>query len=146
MGMFLTRLVPPGLSIQESIKRIKDQGGLFCAQHPFDNFRSDSLKAEIMEEIVDQIDLVETFNARTPLLNSSKQARRFAEAHDLPACAGSDAHATGEIGNAYVEMPEFKGPEDFLQALRQGKICGHRTNPLCHFNSMFAKLKKRCRR
>lgn len=143
MGMFLTHHIPPGLSIQESIKRIKDQGGLFCAQHPFDKFRSDALQADVMNEVVNQIDLVEVFNARTPLLNTSKQARRFAEEHNLPACAGSDAHAAGEIGNAYVEMPEFNGKEDFLQALKQGTVYGHRASPFCHFNSLLAKLRKR---
>ena len=51
MGMFLKELVPSGLSIEESIRRIKEQGGLLCAQHPFDKFRADALKAEVMDEI-----------------------------------------------------------------------------------------------
>ena len=60
----------------------------------------------------------------------------------FPARAGSDAHAAYEIGNAYVEMPEFKGKEDFLQALSQGKVFGHRANPLSHFTSLWSRLKK----
>jgi predicted metal-dependent phosphoesterase TrpH len=142
MGMFLNELVPSGLSIEESIRRIKEQGGLFCAQHPFDKIRQDALKADVMDEIAGQIDLVEVFNARSPLLNSSNQALKFAQQHNLPGCAGSDAHAAFEIGNAYVEMPEFKGREDFLAALAQGKVFGHRASPLTHFNSLWARLKK----
>jgi len=142
MGMFLKELVPSGLSLEESIQRIKNQGGLFCAQHPFDKFRSDALKAETMDEIVYQIDVVEVFNARNPLLRSSQQARQFAQKHHLPGTAGSDAHAAYEIGNAYVDMPEFKGKEDFLQALSQGKIHGRRANPLTHFNSLWSRFKK----
>jgi len=142
MGMFLEELIPRGLSLEESIRRIKEQGGLFCAQHPFDKFRPDALKAETMDEIADQIDLVEIFNARNPLVRSSDQAREFALAHNLPGCAGSDAHAAFEIGNAWVEMPEFKGKEDFLDALRQGTVYGHRASPLTHLHSMWAKLKK----
>jgi predicted metal-dependent phosphoesterase TrpH len=143
MGMFLKELVPSGLSMEESIRRIKEQGGLLCAQHPFDKFRSDALKSEVMDEIAGQIDVVEVFNARNPLLRSSRQARRFAQAHNLPGCAGSDAHAPYEIGNAYVEMPEFKDREDFLQALAQAKVFGHRANPLSHFSSMWSRIKKK---
>ena len=143
MGMFLKELIPSGLSIDESIDRIKKQGGLFCAQHPFDKFRSDALKKEVMDEIADRIDLVEVFNARNPLLSSSQQAKEFAGAHKLPGSVGSDAHAAAEIGNAYIEIPEFQTKEEFLSALVQGKVFGHKASPLTHFNSMFARLKKK---
>ncbi len=140
MGMFLEELVPSGLSMEESIRRIKAQGGLLCAQHPYDKFRADALKAEVLERIVKQIDVVEVFNARNPLLRSSKQARVFAEAHHLPCTAGSDAHAGYEIGNAYVKLPEFKGPADFIQALSQGQIYGHRTNLFSRLSSLWARI------
>ncbi len=141
MGMFLSETVPSGFSLEESIKRIKDQGGLFCAQHPFDRIRPDSLKADVMDEIARQIDVVEVFNARN-LLDSSRMALAFAQSHHLPGIAGSDAHAAYEIGNAYVEMPEFKGKEDFLQAVMQGTVHGHRTNPLTRFASIWARIRK----
>ncbi len=142
MGMFLQELVPSGLSLEESIARIKSQGALFCAQHPFDKFRKEALDAATMDRVADQIDLVEVFNARNPLLSSSQKARSFAEAHHLPGCAGSDAHAAFEIGNAYVEMPEFSGKEDFLQSLARGQVYGHRTTPLTHLCSIMARIKK----
>jgi predicted metal-dependent phosphoesterase TrpH len=100
------------------------------------------LKAEVMDNIADQIDVVEVFNARNPLLRSSQQARIFAEKHHLPGTAGSDAHAAYEIGNAYVVLPEFKGREDFLQALVRGKVYGHRTSPLSRFSSIWARIKR----
>jgi predicted metal-dependent phosphoesterase TrpH len=142
MGMFLKELVPSGLSMEESIARIKEQGGLLCAQHPFDKFRKDALNAETMDKIAERIDLVEVFNARNPLLRSSRLAKNFALKHSLPGSAGSDAHAASEIGNAYVEMPEFKGQEDFLEALARGKIYGHRASLLSHFTSLFARVRK----
>jgi predicted metal-dependent phosphoesterase TrpH len=142
MGMFLKNKIPSGLSMEESIRLIKEQGGLLCAQHPFDKIRPDSLKREVMEKIRGQIDLVEVFNARNLLNGSSKQARQFAQAHHLPGSAGSDAHAAYEIGNAFVEMPEFKGRDDFLQALNRGKIHGRRTNPISRFSSVWARMKK----
>ncbi len=143
MGLFLQELVPSGLSLKESICRIKDQGGLFCTQHPFDNFRKEALNAETMDEIAGQIDLVEIFNARNPLIRSSEQARQFALDHHLPGCAGSDAHTSREIGNAYVMMPEFQNKKDFLPALLQGTVYGHKASFFIHFFSLWARLKKK---
>jgi predicted metal-dependent phosphoesterase TrpH len=142
MGMFLKELVPSGLSIEKSIRLIKNQGGLLCTPHPFDKFRGSALDARTMNEIAGQIDVVEIFNARNPLLRSSRLAKQFAIEHHLPGSAGSDAHAPYEIGNAYLEIPEFKGREDFLQALSRAKVFGHRANPLSHFSSFWSRLKK----
>jgi predicted metal-dependent phosphoesterase TrpH len=142
MGMFLTRQVPSGLSMEKSIRLIKEQGGLLCAQHPFDKVRPDSLKSEVMDRIAAEIDVVEVFNARNPLKNSSVLAAKFAQDHDLPGCAGSDAHSAYEIGSTYIEMPEFKGKDGFLQALRQGKITARRTSPIGRLSSLTARFKK----
>ncbi len=140
--MFLKEKVPSGLSMQESIRLIKEQGGLLCAQHPFDKFRADALKKEVMDEIASQLDIVEVFNARNPLLRSSQQAQKFAQEHNLPGGAGSDAHSAREIGNAYVEMPEFKNQKDYLQALAQATVFGRKASFFTHFYSLWSRLKK----
>ena len=49
----------------------------------------------------------------------------FAVELGLAAGAGSDAHVPDAIGAAYVEMPDFDGPDDFLVALRAGRVAGH---------------------
>ncbi len=141
IGLFLEELVPSHLSLEESIQRIKAQGGLVCVPHPFDGLRGSALGPVTLGEIAGQIDMVEVFNARSPLLRFSELARAFAQEHHLPGTAGSDAHAAYEIGNAFVEMPEFKGKEDFLQSLAQGTIHGHRTNPLSRLRSIWARVR-----
>jgi len=143
MGMFLKEHIPSGISIDEAISRIRAQGALVCLPHPFDMFRGIRLNNEKLEELVEQIDVIEVFNARSPFSRSSTKARAFARKYDIPGTAGSDAHSLNEIGNAYVEIPEFNGKDDFLQALRKGKISGHRSNPLVHFSSTWTSLKKR---
>jgi predicted metal-dependent phosphoesterase TrpH len=143
MGLFLEKTIPSGLSVAETISSIKAQGGLVGIPHPFDTIRKSALRTHIIEEIVDQIDMIETLNARVMLPKNSAKARAFAAKHGIAPSAGSDAHTLGEIGNAYVEMPEFNGRDDFLQALEKGKICGHMTNPLIHFASMWTKLRHR---
>jgi predicted metal-dependent phosphoesterase TrpH len=143
MGMFLKETIPSGLSVAETISRIRTQGGLVCIPHPRDRFRPSALDGDTLEEIADQIDIVEVFNARTLPFQSQNEVKAFAQKYGLKQSAGSDAHTLAEVGHAYVEMPEFASRDDFLEALAQGRICGHKTNPLAHFLSLGSRLKKR---
>ena len=141
MGMFLKEGIPSGLSVEETISRIKAQDALVSIPHPFDMFRHSALDSEIIEQLADQIDVIEVFNSRSLLHRSSAKAQLFAQKYGIPGSAGSDAHTAHEIGNAYVEVPEFNGRDDFLNALAQGGIVGRRTNPLVHLNSAWTRLK-----
>jgi len=141
MGMFLKESIPSGLSVVETISRIKAQGALVNIPHPFDIFRQSTLDSSIIENNIEQIDLMEVLNARYFLQRAAVKAQAFAQKHGIPQSAGSDAHTPDEIGNAYLAMPEFDGRDDFLQALKKGRVCGHRTTPLVHFNSVWARLK-----
>ena len=143
MGMFLRETIASGSSVEETLKLIKAQGGLVCIPHPFDRFRPSAMKRDTLERIVGQVDILEVFNARTMPLHSRGRLKAFAGEHNLHQSAGSDAHTLAEVGNAYVEMPEFNGRDDFLDALAKGRICGHSTNPLRHFYSLGNRIRKR---
>ena len=143
MGMFLKEGIQSGQSVNETISQIKAQDGLVCIPHPFDTLRHSALDAEVLEEILKQIDIVEVFNARSIIGWNAAKSRAFAAKYVITQGAGSDAHTPGEIGHAYVEMPEFKGRDDFLKALQQGKITGHRSSPFIHFASIWARLKNK---
>ena len=146
MGMFLQEEIPSGLSVEQTIERIRAQNGLICIPHPFDRLRYSALDGDIVEELAEQIDVIEVFNARSLLASHANKARLFAQKYGIRQSAGSDAHTAGEIGNAYVEMPEFKGRDDFLPALAKGKVVGHRTNPIIHFASIWSRLKSNQKR
>jgi hypothetical protein len=64
-------------------------------------------------------------NAKTPLATLNARAAEYAARHDLAAGAGSDAHVPDALGSAYVEMPDFDGPAEFLAAQRQAVVVGH---------------------
>ncbi|MFC2031770.1 PHP-associated domain-containing protein [Chloroflexota bacterium] len=145
-GIFLKESIPSGLSIEETISRIREQDGLVGAPHPFDTLVRVGLGEQIVEEIVEHIDFLEVFNARSPLLKASVQAKAFAQKYSIPQSAGSDAHSAYEIGYTFVEMLEFNGKEDFLQALSQGKIVARQASHLVHFASTWAKIKRKFKR
>jgi len=143
MGMFLKESVPNGLSVEETIACIRAQDGIVCIPHAFDVLRPSALDPKVMEEIAQEIEVIEVFNARSLLPHSSEKVLAFARKYDIAQSAGSDAHVPSSIGNAYVEMPAFVGRGDFIQALREGRITGRWTNPLTHFASAWNKLKNR---
>jgi len=142
MGMFLKESIPTGISIEQAISHIRTQDALVCLPHPFDTFRGLRINSTRLEELAEQIDIIEVFNARSPFLRASTKAQAFARKYDIPRIAGSDAHTLNEIGNTYVEIPEFNSKDDFLQALRKGKLSRHRTSLLVHFSSTWTRLKK----
>jgi hypothetical protein len=141
MGLFLSETIRNGLSPQETIAQIRDQGGLVSIPHPFGRSPLQSSNDLTSPGILSQVDIIEVFNARTIFPNSSTKAWKLASERGLAASAGSDAHTIGEIGRAYVEMPEFDGPSDFLDCLSRGKVLGHRSSPFVHFWSTWAKVR-----
>lgn len=142
-GLFLSQQIPKGLSPQETIDRIREQGGLVYIPHPFCRVRRSRLRRDVLEKIAPQIDIVEIFNSRTLLGRDNKRAKRFARKHGLPCGAGSDAHTAYEIGRAYVEMEEFQGEEEFLRNLAQGRVVGQLTAPLIHIITSLMKVYKK---
>ena len=142
MGLFLNEQIPRGLSPQETISRIRSQGGLVAIPHPFGRSLSWKSNPLTSAEILSKVDIIETFNSRTPFSSDIARARKLAKEQRKAASAGSDAHTVGEIGRAYVEMPEFTGPDDFLNSLAQGKIFGQQSSYLAHFSSTWARIRK----
>jgi len=142
MGMFLKETIPTNIPLAEAISRIKEQGGLVNVPHPFDTFTRVGLGGKTMEKIIGDIDIIEVLNARSPITTRSSQSFTFAEKYGKAGTAGSDAHTLMEIGNAYIEMPEFNGKDEFLTSLRQGKVNGKKASPFVHFGSLWARIKK----
>lgn len=143
IGWFLRDEIPKGLTPEDTVRAIREQGGLICVPHPFDRLRSSPLKTEALLRILPDVDAVEAFNARTTFRGDNTRSARFVREHGVVASAGSDAHWHGEIGSTWVEMPDFAGAEDFLAALRAGRIHGEIANPLVHLLSTLAKVRHR---
>ena len=143
IGWVRTDPVPTGLTPEETVRAIKEQGGLVCVPHPFDHFRRSPLKTAALLRIIADVNAVEAFNARTLLRSDNRKSREFAKEHGKLMSAGSDTHWHPELGGTYVEIPEFEGPRDFLEALRAGRIHGEVSNPIYHLISTIAKVRWR---
>jgi predicted metal-dependent phosphoesterase TrpH len=113
------------LPLPEAVGLIKSQGGLVYLPHPFDPGRSTLDPAISAQLCADGLaDVVEVFNAKIEDSEHNRQAAMLAARYDIPGAAGSDAHDPDGIGAAYLEMPDFDGPAEFLTALRRAEVCG----------------------
>ena len=146
LAWFLHESVPPGLTPEETIGRLRDQGAVISVSHPFDRLRHGAWQRHHLERIIDKVDAIEVFNARCLYAQDNERAHQFAQAHGLPGSVGSDAHSHPEYGRTLQLMRPFaQDPDDFLDALRTaGHMC-RISSPLVHFNSTAAKWVKRLR-
>lgn len=126
IGLFLTERVPIGVQPRQAAEMIRAQGALVYVPHPFDPMRR-NLAEPAMRDLAEHglIDAIEVLNAKTSLQSLNRQAAAFAAEHGLAAGAGIDAHVPLALGAAYVEMPDFDGPAEFLVSLRHGRVVGH---------------------
>jgi predicted metal-dependent phosphoesterase TrpH len=124
IGLFLTERIPYVLPVGDAVARIRAQGGLVYVPHPFDSLR-DSLGSAAERLCADGMaDIVEVFNAKIADPGPNAQAADLSRRWGLPAGAGSDAHDPPGIGAAYLEMPDFDGPGQFLAALEHARVVG----------------------
>ena len=145
IGLFLEEPVPPRLSPLETVKRVKDQGGLVSVPHPFDRIRPTAMKKRALLEILPWVDFLEGFNAHTVLSRYNQKGVDFAVEYSLPVVASSDSHSALELGRAYTEVPgDFldETPEGLLRAIGSGSCVGRRPNPLLLMAPGFAKVRK----
>ena len=113
VGLFLTQSVPDGLSLEDALRRVRDQGGVTVIPHP------DSAvvpPAESLRAVHDLIDCHEGLTAARPAAQATDAALLLQRA-GLVVTAGSGATSPAEMGTAGVLMRPFAGPEEFLAAL-----------------------------
>ena len=126
IGLFLTERVPMGIPPAEAARAIRAQGGVVYVPHPFDPMRRNMAESALYQLAIEGlIDAVEVLNAKTSLRSLNERAAHFADEFGLARGAGSDAHVPLALGSAYVEMPDFDGPADFLAKLPLGRVVGH---------------------
>jgi hypothetical protein len=126
IGLFLHERIPMGMTHLDAARAIRDQGGVVYIPHPFDPMRRNLTETALRELAdADLIDAIEVLNAKTSLDSLNRRAAAFAAEYGIVAGAGSDAHVPDALGAAFVEMPDFGTPIEFLASLAAGSVVGH---------------------
>ncbi len=87
IGLFLKEKIPRGLSLAETIERIRRQDGIVYVPHPFDRMHAVPDYEHLMT-VLDEVDAIEIFNPRVAISAFNEEADRFAAKYRIPAGRG----------------------------------------------------------
>jgi len=143
LAAYVTEEIPPYLSPQETIKRLKEQGAFISVSHPFDRHRKGAWLENDLLEILPDVDAIEVYNSRCMNPKFNNLAKEFAEKHNIPGTVGSDAHALFELGKSLLLLEQFSGPDEMRKVIRRGVPQTSWSPPWVHLTSRYAVLRKR---
>jgi predicted metal-dependent phosphoesterase TrpH len=143
LAAFVQEEIPAGLTPQETIKRLKEQGAFISISHPFDHTRSGHWLEVDLLEILSFVDAIETFNARCLLPSMNRKAAEFAVRHGILSTVGSDAHTLWELGRATLALPRFNSASELRAVIRQGIPSLRSTGIHARLASRYAVLHKK---
>lgn len=144
LAWYVREEVPAGLSPQETIARLRDQGALIGVAHPLDRYRHGAWQLDDLLEIVDLVDAIEVFNARCLQPEDNARALAFAQQHGKLMSCGSDAHIPCEYGRAVLRVEPFaSNAEGLRRALVGASRREQASAAVVHFGSTYAKWAKR---
>ena len=121
IGLFLTKKVQANLSALQTVKAIKEQGGLVYIPHPFETIRS-GITPNTLEKIFKFIDIIEAYNGRAIFQNKSSQALEFAKKYKLASSASSDAHGIKGLAHTYTLINKIPTLKNLASQLSEGQM------------------------
>lgn len=123
LALWVTQLVPKGLSLAETCEAIHEQGGMAILAHPFEPLIAPvaSLRYFRHPEVLklSGVDAVEIMNAGAVTPGGSWLARKKFESGDLPVTGSSDAHMPACVGTGITRFAGFTA-HDLRQSLAVG--------------------------
>jgi predicted metal-dependent phosphoesterase TrpH len=145
IGLYLKELVPAGLSVQETCRRIKAQGGIVYIPHPFETVRS-GIHPQALEEITKLVDIIEVCNGRAFLQNRGKQAVVWAKFNHVPGAASSDAHGVAGLGKTYTRCQELPTKSTLVAQISTGTPMTDRPSLRALLYPKYHRTRKKLRR
>ena len=143
LAAFVTEEIPARLTPQDTIRRLREQGAFISVSHPFDQFRSGGWKEPDLLEILPLVDAIEVYNSRCFLPQFNREARQFAEKHNMAGTVGSDAHAAFELGRSLLLLEQFEGSDEMRKVIRNGIPKVRWSPPWFHLTSRYATIRKK---
>jgi predicted metal-dependent phosphoesterase TrpH len=147
IGLFLTDLIRPGLTAVETVKKIKQQGGVVYIPHPFETHRS-GISLQVLEHISAEVDILEVFNARSlPFQSHLSVLKAFADQHQITPAAGSDAHGLHGVGTTYTISHTFpNSSQTLLDGLQEHSMKLQHASFFSRLDPTFNRLRKKLTR
>ncbi len=145
LAAFVRDEIPAGLTPQETIRRLREQDAFISVSHPFDKMRSGGWREPDLLEIVPLVDAIEVYNSRCMFPTYNREARRFAERHNIAGTVGSDAHAAFEVGRSLMRLEPFEGPDEMRNVIRAGRPLTRWSPPWFHLTSRYAAVTRKVR-
>lgn len=120
IGLGVHEIIPSRLPADETIQKIREQGGVAIIPHPYDPV----CECVKISRLKIRPDAVETVNADALSFHISNWlARRDARKFKIPEVGGSDSHIPQSIGDAYTLVDSAsRSLEDIMDAIRMGRV------------------------
>jgi predicted metal-dependent phosphoesterase TrpH len=118
IGLFLKEEVTKH-NFRDAVRAIKRQGGLAVLPHPYKRTH------KISSAMLDEIDLIEVFNARGERSSASDcnlKAQELAMNNGKAITAGSDAHFLREIGRGCVDVKTVLNMQELKHELETNQV------------------------
>lgn len=142
IGLYLKELIEPGLTCEETIKKIREQNGIVYVPHPYEPFRHKTvLKESCLKNFSSEIDLIECHNGRNRNKSISKVQLEIGEKYAIQNIIGSDAHTFFELGRNYIILDKYDR-ENILSSLKKGKFICSNCISFSHFWTKIARIIK----
>ncbi len=143
LAFFVQETIPPKLTPQETIQRLRDQGAFISVSHPFDRHRKGAWEKAWLDQIIGLVDAIEVFNARCLYMEDNEKSAAYAAEHGMVGTVGSDAHIPYELGKANLLMSPFEGASSFAESLKTAQQAIHLSPAWVHGFSTLAKWQRK---
>ncbi len=120
IGLYLSEKITPGQTAQQTVKAIKQQGGLVYIPHPFETVRK-GIPKEVLDSIAGLADIVETHNGRAVFQNKGPAAVAWARLHGKVSAASSDAHGKRGMATSFTTISGVPTRDNLVELLKTGR-------------------------
>lgn len=146
IGLFLKEEIEPFLTVEETIRKIKNQNGIVYIPHPYDELRKKTvLNEERIKQFSESIDCIECYNGRNIDESFGSIQDSIADKYNIKKVIGSDAHTCIELARNTMNITFIPDTsEKFRQMLENDDVEYNKCSCIkyAHKFTKFAKLVK----
>lgn len=117
IGLYLSKNIPSGLTLTETLNEINLQHGLVYVPHPFEKIRR-GITISDLKKVHKRVDILETFNGRARFQGSASD--EYAQKAGLAKAASSDAHMYQGLGSTLTFIPQIPTRSTLVKLLQKG--------------------------